>query len=32
VDFFVAVLDAYSRYIVHWELLTSMLAQDVVCR
>mgnify|MGYP001344917595 CR=1 FL=1 len=21
---------AYSRYIVHWELLTSMLAQDVV--
>jgi len=28
--FFVAVLDAYSRYIVHWELLTSMLAQDVV--
>lgn len=28
--FFVAVLDAYSRYVVHWELLTSMLANDVV--
>ena len=28
--FFVAVMDAYSRYSVHWELLTSMLAQDVV--
>jgi len=28
--FFVAVLDAYSRYIVHWELLLSMLAHDVV--
>jgi len=28
--FFVAVLDAYSRYIVHWEPLTSMLAEDVV--
>jgi len=28
--FFVAVMDAYSRYIVHWELLTSMLAKDVV--
>jgi putative transposase len=28
--FFVAVLDAYSRYIVHWELLQSMLAHEVV--
>lgn len=27
--FFVGVLDAYSRYIVHWELLTSMTAEEV---
>lgn len=27
--FLVSVLDAYSRYIVHWELLTSMRAADV---
>jgi putative transposase len=27
--FLVTVLDAYSRYVVHWELLTSMTALDV---
>src|SRR5690606_4335509 len=27
--FLVTVLDAYSRYVVHWELLTSMHARDV---
>jgi transposase InsO family protein len=27
--FLVTVLDAYSRYDVHWELLTSMMASDV---
>ena len=27
--FFVGMLDGYSRYIVHWELLTSMRADDV---
>jgi transposase InsO family protein len=27
--FLVTVLDAYSRYVVHWELLTSMMASDV---
>jgi putative transposase len=27
--FLVTVLDAYSRYVVHWELLTSMVASDV---
>lgn len=27
--FLVTVLDAYSRYVVHWELLTSMHASDV---
>ena len=27
--FLVTVLDAYSRYVVHWELLTSMRASDV---
>jgi putative transposase len=27
--FLVTVLDAYSRYVVHWELLTSMVAADV---
>lgn len=27
--FFVGVLDAYSRYIVHWELLESMTGADV---
>ena len=27
--FLVTVLDAYSRYVVHWELLTSMTAADV---
>jgi putative transposase len=27
--FLVTVLDAYSRYVVHWELLPSMTAQDV---
>ena len=27
--FLVTVLDAYSRYVVHWELLTSMRAADV---
>jgi transposase InsO family protein len=27
--FLVTVLDAYSRYVVHWELLTTMLASDV---
>jgi putative transposase len=27
--FLVAVLDGYSRYVVHWELLTSMTAADV---
>lgn len=27
--FLVSVLDAYSRYVVHWELLTSMRAADV---
>jgi len=27
--FFVGVLDGYSRYLVHWELLTSMRADDV---
>lgn len=27
--FLVTVIDAYSRYIVHWELLTSMRAADV---
>lgn len=27
--FLVTVLDAYSRYVVHWELLTSMAASDV---
>lgn len=29
--FLVSVLDAYSRYVVHWELLTSMTALDVRC-
>lgn len=28
--FLVSVLDGYSRYIVHWELLTSMRADEVV--
>ena len=28
--FLVSVLDGYSRYIVHWELLTSMRAEEVV--
>jgi transposase InsO family protein len=27
--FLVTVIDAYSRYVVHWELLTSMTAADV---
>jgi putative transposase len=27
--FLVTVLDAYSRYVVHWELLTTMQASDV---
>lgn len=27
--FLVTVLDAYSRYVVHWELLSSMTANDV---
>ena len=27
--FLVTVIDAYSRYVVHWELLTSMMASDV---
>lgn len=27
--FLVTVLDAYSRYVVHWDLLTSMAAADV---
>lgn len=27
--FLVTVLDAYSRYVVHWDLLTSMKAKDV---
>lgn len=27
--FFIAALDAYSRYIVHWELLLSMTGSDV---
>lgn len=27
--FFIGVLDAYSRYLVHWELLASMRAQEV---
>lgn len=27
--FLVTVLDAYSRYVVHWELLTTMAAADV---
>jgi len=27
--FLVTVLDAYSRYVVHWELLSSMTAADV---
>lgn len=27
--FLVTVLDAYSRYVVHWELLTTMRASDV---
>ena len=27
--FLVTVLDAYSRYVVHWELLTTMTAADV---
>lgn len=27
--FLVTVLDAYSRYVVHWELLTTMMAADV---
>ena len=27
--FFVGVLDAYSRYIIHWELLESMTGADV---
>lgn len=27
--FLVTVLDAYSRYVVHWELLTTMAATDV---
>ena len=27
--FFVGVLDGYSRYLVHWELLSSMRADDV---
>jgi transposase InsO family protein len=28
--YFIAVLDGYSRYIVHWELMTSMRAAGVV--
>jgi len=28
--FFIAVLDGYSRYIVHWDLLSCMRSQDVV--
>ena len=27
--FFVGVIDAYSRYLVHWELLTSMKAEGI---
>lgn len=27
--FLVTVLDAYSRYVVHWELLTTITAADV---
>lgn len=27
--FLVAVLDAFSRYVIHWELLTTMAASDV---
>jgi putative transposase len=27
--FFVGVIDAYSRYVVHWELLTSMQAEQI---
>ena len=27
--FLVTVLDAYSRYMVHWELLATMAAADV---
>jgi len=27
--FFVGVIDAYSRYVVHWELLTSMRAEEI---
>jgi len=27
--FFVGVIDGYSRYLVHWELLTSMKAADI---
>lgn len=27
--FLVTVIDAYSRYVVHWELLTTMMASDV---
>lgn len=29
--FLVTVLDAYSRYVVHWELLATMTAADVRC-
>jgi putative transposase len=27
--FFVGVIDGYSRYLVHWELLTTMKAEDI---
>lgn len=27
--FFVGVIDGYSRYVVHWELLTSMRAEEI---
>lgn len=27
--FFVGVIDGYSRYLIHWELLTSMKAEDI---
>jgi len=27
--FFVGVIDGYSRYVVHWELLTSMQAEEI---
>lgn len=30
--FLVTVIDAYSRYVVHWELLTTMTANDVQLR